>query len=401
MLPRRFLTLLHTCFSLAIVLVTVATTTVAQEDSNVASLADLQQQWKTINAQLDDTQEQLMSGEGDQEQLRTKYTDLVDDANKLVARIRETALADIKSGGDDQNVAIRALMGILLNEAKGENDLAVLRAGDFLIEQGVDPLWLETAAKSERIPIKAREIFDELLIRQREASDELPRVKLKTTKGDIFIELFENEAPETVGNFVSLIESGFYKDIDFHRVLEGFMAQTGCPQGTGTGGPGYEIECECDRPDTRPHFTGSVSMAHAGKDTGGSQFFLTFDRTSMLDGRHTVFGRVIDGFEVLENLQRSHVSVNRREEPIPDITKDKIISAEVVRKRDHVYRPNKVGVDEPPLEEPKDKKEDVDDSADEADSDAAVKENLPPKPPVTPPESKSDTADKAAAEPGQ
>ena len=93
-------------------------------------------------------------------------------------------------------------------------------------------------------------------------------------------------------------------------------------------------------------------MAHAGKDTGGSQFFLTFARTDFLDGRHTVFGRVIKGWEVLENLQRTHVSINRREEEIPDIKKDKIISAKVIRKREHAYRPNKAGVDEPPLENP-------------------------------------------------
>jgi len=181
------------------------------------------------------------------------------------------------------------------------------------------------------------------------------------------LELFENEAPETVGNFISLVEDGFYRDILFHRVLEGFMAQTGCPEGTGTSGPGYKIECECDSPETRPHFSGSLSMAHAGKDTGGSQFFLTFDRTDSLNGRHTVFGRVIEGLEVLENLQRTHVLINRREEEIPDVKKDKILSAEVIRKRDHVYRPNKVGVDEPPLEEPP--------SDDEAASQAASTED--------------------------
>ena len=145
------------------------------------------------------------------------------------------------------------------------------------------------------------------------------------------------------------------------------MAQTGCPEGTGTSGPGYKIECECDSPETRPHFSGSLSMAHAGKDTGGSQFFLTFERTESLDGRHTVFGRVIEGMNVLENLQRTHVLINRREEEIPDIQKDKILSAEVIRKREHVYRPNKVGVDEPPLEEPP--------SDDEETSEAAMKQD--------------------------
>ena len=323
----------------------------AQETATQTTLSDLQQQWKTINQSLDSVQQKLDSGEGDASELREKYTDLVDEANTAIENILNAAMAQVESSKGKDAAATRAIMGILLNAAQAKDDAQILKTGDFLIEQNVNPIWFETAAKSQRIPIDAREIFDELLIRQREAAaDDLPRVKLTTTKGDIVIELFENEAPETVGNFISLVEDDFYEDILFHRVIEGFMAQTGDPEGAGTGGPGYKIECECDSPETRPHFTGSLSMAHAGKDTGGSQFFLTFTRTDSLDGRHTVFGRVIDGLDVLENLQRTHVPINRREEEIPDIKKDKILSAEVIRKRDHVYRPNKVGVDEPPLE---------------------------------------------------
>ena len=319
-----------------------------------ASLADLQRDWQTINQALDAVQQQLESGNGDAEALRVQFTDLVDEANLAIEKIRDAAMAQIESEDGMNMVATRTLMGILLNAAKEGDDGQVLETGDFLIEQGISPIWLETAATSQRIPIDAREIFDELLIRQREAAaDDLPRVKLMTSRGDIVLELFENQAPETVGNFISLVEADFYKDIDFHRVIEGFMAQTGCPEGTGGGGPGYKIECECDSPEARPHFTGSLSMAHAGKDTGGSQFFITFDRTDSLDGRHTVFGRVIEGLEVLEEIQRTHLPINGREEVIPDIKKDKILDAEVIRKRDHVYRPNKVGVDEPPLEDPK------------------------------------------------
>ena len=328
---------------------------VAQETtSQRMTLSDLQQQWKTINQTLDDVQQKLDSDDGDASELREKYTDLVDEANATIEKILNTAMNQVKTSKGKDAVATRAVMGILLNAAKAEEDSQVLKSGDFLIKHKINPIWFETAAKSKRIPIDAREIFDELLIRQREAvADDLPRVKLTTSRGDIVIELFENEAPETVGNFVSLVEDDFYKDIDFHRVLEGFMAQTGCPQGTGLGGPGYKIECECDSPEARPHFTGSLSMANTGQpDTGGSQFFLTFTRTDSLDGRHTVFGRVIEGLNVLENLQRTHVPINGREEEIPDIKKDKILSAEVIRKRNHVYRPNKVGVDELPLETP-------------------------------------------------
>ncbi|OHB73277.1 MAG: hypothetical protein A2V70_20170 [Planctomycetes bacterium RBG_13_63_9] len=168
-------------------------------------------------------------------------------------------------------------------------------------------------------------------------ADDLPRVLLKTNKGDIEIELFENEAPNTVANFVSLVDGGFYDGLTFHRVLPGFMAQAGCPQGNGHGGPGYLIPCECYEPNHRLHFRGSLSMAHAGKDTGGSQFFLTFLPTSHLDGRHTVFGRVVKGLDVLHKIQR------RDPEELGAPDPDKIIEAKVLRKREHAYEPKKVG----------------------------------------------------------
>jgi cyclophilin family peptidyl-prolyl cis-trans isomerase len=169
------------------------------------------------------------------------------------------------------------------------------------------------------------------------AADDLPRVKLATTAGDIVLELFENEAPQAVGNFVHLVEKGFYDEVAFHRVLPHFMAQGGCPDGIGTGGPGYRIYCECYQANHRKHFRGSLSMAHAGKNTGGSQFFLTFVPTSHLNGRHTVFGRVIEGMDVLAQLQRRDPSARG---PLPD--PDKITKATVVRKRDHEYAPTKV-----------------------------------------------------------
>ena len=363
----------------------IASKAIAQEvDSQDQPLAKLEQQWNKIDQSLDEVQQQLESGEGDTDSLRETYADLVDEANAAIENLRNTAMEQIDSNDGKDILATRMLMGILLNSAKEGDDEEVLKAGDFLIEQKVSPIWFETAAKSQRIPIEAREIFDELLIRQREtAAGDLPRVKLTTNRGDIVVELFENEAPETVGNFISLVEADFYKDIDFHRVIEGFMAQTGCPDGTGEGGPGYKIECECDSAEARPHFTGSLSMAHAGKDTGGSQFYLTFNRTQHLDGVHTVFGRVIEGLDVLENIQRTHVSINGRGERIPDIKKDQIVSAKVIRKRNHVYRPNKVGVDEPPLEQPKASEEEqtskepmseeTSSKEDSADSDDSVK----------------------------
>jgi cyclophilin family peptidyl-prolyl cis-trans isomerase len=167
-------------------------------------------------------------------------------------------------------------------------------------------------------------------------ADDLPRVKITTTVGDIVIELFENEAPNTVANFVSLVEKGFYAGTPFHRVINGFMAQGGDPKGTGEGGPGYTIACEVAAPGARQHFRGSLSMAHAGPDTGGSQFFLTFRPTEHLDGKHTVFGRVIEGFDVLAKLVRTTDDAGR---PVAGIEPDKIVRAEVLRKRDHPYVP--------------------------------------------------------------
>lgn len=162
-----------------------------------------------------------------------------------------------------------------------------------------------------------------------EKADNLPRVKLVTSKGDIVIELFENEAPIATANFLSLVEKKFYDGLKFHRVLPGFMAQGGDPKGDGTGGPGYTIPCECYQQNHRYHFRGTLSMAHAGKDTGGSQFFLTFVPTPHLDGKHTAFGRVIEGEDVLAKLQRC--------QPGDAAKADTIVKATVLRKRSHKY----------------------------------------------------------------
>lgn len=167
---------------------------------------------------------------------------------------------------------------------------------------------------------------------------QLPQIRLTTSKGDVLIELYEDEAPNTVANFISLVEKGYYDGLKFHRVIEDFMAQGGCPQGTGTGGPGYSIPCECGRKDHRKHERGTLSMAHRGKDTGGSQFFITFVATPHLDGKHTVFGQVIEGMENVDNLNRTE-----KRQPT-DVIKpaDVITKATVVQKRNHDYVPKKV-----------------------------------------------------------
>lgn len=119
----------------------------------------------------------------------------------------------------------------------------------------------------------------------------MTRAIMETSKGTINLELFDKDAPGTVKNFVDLAEKGFYNGLNFHRVIDNFMIQGGCPQGTGTGGPGYQINCEIN---SNKHLAGTLSMAHAGKNTGGSQFFICHSPQSHLDGIHTTFGKTED-----------------------------------------------------------------------------------------------------------
>ena len=116
---------------------------------------------------------------------------------------------------------------------------------------------------------------------------------IHTEKGKINVDLFEKDAPCTVANFVKLAKDGFYDGLTFHRVIPSFVIQGGCPEGTGRGGPGYTIKCELEN-NPNKHLQGSLSMAHAGRDTGGSQFFICHEPQPHLDGNHTVFGRVSD-----------------------------------------------------------------------------------------------------------
>ena len=127
---------------------------------------------------------------------------------------------------------------------------------------------------------------------------------ISTAKGDIVIELFAVDAPNTVNNFVFLARDGFYNNTTFHRVIAGFMAQGGDPTGCGCGGPGYKF---ADEFSTRKHVSGALSMANAGPNTNGSQFFITYEPQPHLDGRHTVFGQMTSDMATLENIQNGDV----------------------------------------------------------------------------------------------
>ncbi|MEA2251078.1 MAG: peptidyl-prolyl cis-trans isomerase [Solirubrobacteraceae bacterium] len=138
---------------------------------------------------------------------------------------------------------------------------------------------------------------------------------MKTTEGDITLELFDEDAPKTVGNFKQLAGQGFYDGLVFHRVIPDFMIQGGCPQGTGTGGPGYTFE---DEINDHKIVRGALAMANAGPNTNGSQFFIvTADECSWLDGKHTVFGRVTGGEDVVERIGTT--ATDGRDRPVDDI----------------------------------------------------------------------------------
>ncbi|MCT4581036.1 MAG: peptidylprolyl isomerase [Flavobacteriales bacterium] len=128
---------------------------------------------------------------------------------------------------------------------------------------------------------------------------------IHTEKGDMTVEFYENDAPKTVENFITLAEKGYYNGLNFHRVIPDFVIQGGCPNGTGAGGPGYSIDCELDG-DNQYHDRGVLSMAHAGRNTGGSQFFICHSRTNTahLDRNHTCFGKVVEGVDVIDDIRQ-------------------------------------------------------------------------------------------------
>ena len=333
--------------------------------------AEVFEQWKTLLGKLRDVREDFEKAEDESlPEIAERHKALVAEALTLMPQLRQSAMTTYAEAPNKDRAVTRLLYSMAEDDTNRDNyepaiELTRLLAENDCREAGIHNLagiaayctndfdqaeiYFNQARENEALEGQGRDFEANLAqykklwedeSRQRAteaAADDLPRVKMVTSKGEVLIELFENEAPQTVGNFVSLVESGYYDGLIFHRVLNGFMAQGGCPDGTGKGGPGYNIFCECDRPEARQHFRGSLSMAHAGRDTGGSQFFLTFVPTSHLNEKHTVFGRVVEGFEMLAKLNRIDP-----ESFSPQPPPDRIISATVVRKRDHEYAPTKV-----------------------------------------------------------
>ena len=163
-----------------------------------------------------------------------------------------------------------------------------------------------------------------------------PVIRIATGLGDMTFELYEDKCPNTVANIISLADAGFYRGMSFHRVITGFMAQGGCPYskagavGTpGTGGPGYRFADECNK-ELKHVGAGILSMANAGPNTNGSQFFITFVDTPWLDGRHAVFGKILTGQEVLKKLEKLGSQSGQPKQKV-------LFNIEVISRRNHPY----------------------------------------------------------------
>lgn len=385
---RRFLGILCTALAAAVLAQGSATVLVAEEAgapppasgpaveaaaaaSPAEQFAARLEEWRGVLKQLRDLQVKFAEAQpAEVAPIRQQYAEVLAKGEQLIPALRAAGLAAYAAAPQEDRELERLLVSMLRDAIQADRYEEAATTAKAMLDAGceIDEVWdaggvaafatndygaavayLKQADEEGTLSDKGRE-FRALLsdykllwekeqqLREQEAqADDLPRVRLSTTKGELVLELFENQAPETVGNFVSLVEKGFYDGLAFHRVLGGFMAQGGCPIGDGTGGPGYNIPCECYRDDYRRHFRGTLSMAHAGRDTGGSQFFITFVPTASLNGRHTAFGRVIEGLDVLARLQRIDPQAEGTK-PEPD----KIVKAEVIRKREHEYKPAKI-----------------------------------------------------------
>jgi peptidylprolyl isomerase len=153
--------------------------------------------------------------------------------------------------------------------------------------------------------------------------DNTTKVKFQTTEGTIVIEMY-SDMPITTGNFVTLVKKGFYDGVVFHRVIEGFMIQGGDPKGTGMGGPGYTIKDEFTHAGGNRNERGTISMANAGPNTGGSQFFINLVDNGFLDGKHPAFGKVVEGMDVVDKI--ASVDTNSQDRPLKEV---KILKATV------------------------------------------------------------------------
>lgn len=339
-----------------------------EAETPLAAYQSAKKAWEKFSADVFAIREEYRKApDAERKAVELRYDELIAHANEHRDRLRDAAVALFLSDPAPNADVDKTIALAVADELRRDNYAKVLEISKLLLEKGYGDAiiynyagqaafgvndfenaekWLMKALEADKLDqsghecsqmistVKKKWEKEEATREKESAADDLPRVKLETKHGDILLELFENEAPGTVGNFISLVKKKYYDGVPFHRVLGNFMAQTGDPTGTGSGGPGYRIACECETKDRRDHFAGTLSMANAGPNTGGSQFFICFRPTPHLDGRHTVFGRVIDGFDVLSKIRRRDPS-----RPVPG-EPDVLVKAVVVRDRGHEYKPN-------------------------------------------------------------
>jgi len=400
-------------------------------------------QWKDLLARMAIIFERSKTAPPEERaQLEAEYARLVEQGEKLAPELRDAAekaylespevygeLADLlrllvasECERDHYEEAVR-LATILIDKKDYKNKIlycyagiAAFGIGEFerakewlklaqgfhVAARGFPPPLLEHLGRKRQDCLAQIEFYEkngrgetEAAMRADDAKADLPRVVLKTTKGEIELELFEDQAPNTVANFIFLVEDGFYDDLVFFLVMPAFssrespggIAQSGCPNGDGMGDPDYFIQSEADRSDARAHLRGSVSMAETRPGRLGSQFFICMvPRPDLDDTKHTVFGRVIRGMDVVTDLQPRNPEDQDAPKP------DRILEAEVVHKRDHPYVPEKWTP--PPDEEPAKPKPDAKkpappDAKPEADAKKPAPADAKPKPDdASPPQAK-------------
>ncbi len=305
---------------------------------------------------------------------RNAFLDMVEESYQLHQTMMAQALIEFKAGGKNREKIAGMFIRLLDREIEMDRHEGLLPIALALHEAGVQheklEIWIVQLAVSANqyevveqfidrviekapenrffqslrkdLPMLKQRWATELKMRESDAAGEpLPLVRIATSKGFVEIELFENQAPETVGNFIHLVERGFYDGLDFHTVIEHLAAQGGCPDRDGKGNAGYTIYSEASKPNARKFFRGSVAMAIAGDDpqTASSQFFIPFLPTYDQDGIFTVFGRVTKGMHVVASFERVNASKEKKEGE-PAAMPDEIRSISVIRKRDHAYEPN-------------------------------------------------------------
>jgi peptidyl-prolyl cis-trans isomerase B (cyclophilin B) len=296
--------------------------------------------WLGEEERVDDSFRRLVEMQPENRAIRRRWSEVLAQRNDWPGIV--ALRGDDGAAGEDQLEAARALMQLNAFEE------AAARLAAIPAEQRSEPGVAGRLESLEgQIERRAAAWATEQEIRAREAEMNQPQVRLVTNRGEVVLELFEEQAPYTVANFITLVESGFYDGTRFHRVVPGFVAQGGDPNTRdgatgipGNGGPGYTIPDEHTRSDRRRHFAGSLAMAKPGDpatpgrakaNAAGSQFYITVAQAENLDTDYTVFGRVLEGEAIVRSLR----------------PEDRLESATVIRKRDREYTPIRLGGEAP------------------------------------------------------